>query len=287
MASKAPKSKPFPPVLGLLAGGGQLPLQVANAALAAGSRVVVVAFTGMPQPIVPAHKQVMRARYPIGSVGKILAFLREQSVHDVVLAGNLTKPSLFKIKPDMKGLALLARALRKGDDSLLRTVCTVLAEEGFTVHAAHDLCPQLLAPTGAFGKIKPTKTQANDIAVGAQVLAALGPLDIGQAVVVKESVVLGVEAVEGTDNLLKRCADLRGKSKGGVLVKMAKPTQTTAADLPTIGTQTIELLKENGYAGVAMQAGKTLVLDLPKVVSMANAAGLFVVGVDYAQSIEK
>ncbi|MDD9912179.1 MAG: UDP-2,3-diacylglucosamine diphosphatase LpxI [Alphaproteobacteria bacterium] len=265
--------------LAILAGGGNLPTLVANAAVAQEHQVLMITFTGQQQPQIP--EGIQHIQQALGAVGQTLKLLKQNDIEQVVLAGNIEKPKIFNLRPDAKGLALLARVMRHHDDELLQTVCEMLEEEGFQVVSAQEICPDLLVSTGILGRHKPTPSVWKDITQGQETLKATGSLDIGQAVVVKDKVLLGIEAIEGTEALLQRCASLRGEGEqGGVLVKLPKPEQTLQADVPTIGPNTIKTLAELGYAGVAIGAEKTLVLDKEETIKQANEAGIFIVGIE-------
>lgn len=270
--------------LALLSGGGQLPVMLAAAAKSSGWPVHVVAFSGQPQPDDFVTPVASHATFNIASVGKILAHLKAHKITHVVMGGNLNKPSLFQLRPDVKGLKLLASFRHYHDDHLLRGITDFLVAEGFEVLPVTDLLPGLKAPAGVLGKFKPSAEDEADIGLGLTALRTLGELDIGQAVVVYKGAVIGVEAVEGTDALMARCAGLRGElakqEKGGWLVKAAKPNQTKMADLPTVGPRTLELLAHYHYKGVAVQADTTLLIDQPKLITMADAAGVSVVGIN-------
>lgn len=266
------------PALALLAGGGRLPGVLALAGQARGWKVHAVTFASQPKPEeFPAD--VPCAEFPLGQIGHILAHLKANKTTHVAMAGHLSKPGILSLKPDAMGLKLLARAVIKHDDVLLRVVTTFLQEQGFTIISVQDLMPDMLAPAGLLGKIKPSADDAEDIALARTVLAVVGDLDIGQAVVVHNGAVLGVEAAEGTDALIRRCAELRGPmekgARAGILVKRAKPTQTDVADLPFAGPTTLELLAEHHYRGLAVQAGRTLLLNRPELIAAANAHNLF------------
>jgi UDP-2,3-diacylglucosamine hydrolase len=166
-----------------------------------------------------------------------------------------------------------------GDDGLLTAVIKELEREGFRVIGADRLLGEAAMPEGPLGKVRPDPDAESDIAHGMRVARALGALDIGQAVVVQQGFVLGVEAVEGTDGLMRRCAQLRHDGPGGVLVKVEKPGQERRADRPVIGPQTVILAARSGLCGIAGEAGATLVIDRDEVVRLADAAGIFVVGV--------
>jgi DUF1009 family protein len=269
-------------VFGLLTGGGNLPATMVAAANARGWPVHIVTFNGQPQPL--ALPEVASTRqFALGQVGHILAHLKANGVTHVALAGHLHKPSILSLKPDATGLKLLARAVIKHDDALLRAVTSFLEEEGFTLVTVADLTPDLLAPKGLLTTSKPTADEQEDIALARSTLAVLGDLDIGQACIVHNGAILGVEAVEGTDVLIQRCATLRAEKgakksdfpTGGILVKRAKDMQINAADLPTVGIETLKLLTQYNYRGLCIQASRTLLLNRAEVVAHANAHNLF------------
>lgn len=268
------------PVYAILSGGGALPSILAAAAENKSWPTHVITFSGQPQPT-PMPRAESFKEFPLGQIGHILAHLRGLNVTHVSLAGSLTKPSLFNLKPDAAGLKLLARAAMMHDDALLRAVTATLQDNDLTVVGVQEMAPDLLAPEGTLTKTKPSEQDRNDIALARSVLSVIGDLDIGQAAVVMGGVILGVEAVEGTDDLIRRCANLRGeggsaKNKAAILVKRAKPTQTDLADLPAVGPTTLSLLATHHYKGLAVQAGKTLLLSQPDLLATANAHHLFI-----------
>jgi DUF1009 family protein len=216
----------------------------------------------------------------LGAAGDGFRLLHENGVDELVMAGGIRRPSLASLRPDWRAAKFFAkvgyRAL--GDDGLLSAIVKEFESEGFRVIGADALLPSALAPAGPFGSVLPDAQAEADIAHGLKVARALGALDIGQAVIVQQGMVLGVEAIEGTDALVARCASLRRDGPGGVLVKIKKPGQEARADLPTIGPRTVSAAARAGLRGIAVEAGATLVLDLRGVAAAADRAGLFVVG---------
>jgi len=217
----------------------------------------------------------------LGAAGRGLRCLRDAEVEDLVLAGPIRRPSLADLRPDARGLKFFARAGGKamGDDTLLRSVIRMLEEdEGFRVVGVDDILADIMAPRGTLGKHAPDVMAESDIARGVEVVRALGLVDVGQAAVVQDGIVLGVEAVEGTEALLQRCALLRRDGPGGVLVKLSKPGQEQRADLPTIGIDTVKQARAAGLRGIAIEAEHTLVIARDRTVEESDAAGLFLVG---------
>ena len=266
--------------LGIIAGGGALPGLIARACEGEGREILVIAFEGETDPKTCAG--VPHRWIGLGAVGTLLKSLRQADCREVVLAGAIRRPSLSSLKVDLRGMRLMgriARAKARGDDALLSVVIEELEAEGFTVIGADDLIATLCAPAGVLGERVPDEDAERDIAIGIEAARTLGAQDIGQAVVVQAGRVLGVEGVEGTDRLIKRCAALQEAGPGAVLVKMKKPGQERRADLPTIGATTIERLAEAGFRGVAVEAGETLILERAKAVARADEHGVFVVGV--------
>lgn len=239
----------------------------------------VLAFNGYTEDA--TTHEVEHAWVRLGAAGEGLRKLREAGVQDLVLAGPMRRPSMADLRPDARGLKLLARGGAKalGDDGLLRSVIRTLEEEeDFTVVGVDEVLSGITAPPGALGNHMPDAAAERDIARGVEVVRALGAVDVGQAAVVQDGIVLGVEAVEGTDALLKRCAVQRRDGPGGVLVKLCKPGQERRADLPTIGPETVVRSKDAGLRGIAVEAGATLILSRDEAVAAADAAGLFIVG---------
>jgi len=202
-------------------------------------------------------------------------------VTELVLAGGIRRPSLLSLRPDRRAAKLFARIGYRalGDNGLLSAVVAELEHEGFRVIGADQLLRPEMAREGPLGTIRPNEQSQADIEHGLRIAQTLGALDIGQAVIVQQGLVLGVEAIEGTDALLKRCATLRREGPGGVLIKIEKPGQERRADQPTIGLRTVELAAETGLLGIAVEADATIILDRQQVIRAADRAGLFVVGV--------
>ncbi len=270
--------------LGIIAGGGVLPGQVAAAAQAAGRSVFVVALEGFAEPAVVAP--FAHRFFRLGAIGAIRAALRAAQCADVVMIGPVKRPSLLALRPDAEGAKLLGKigkAAFAGDDGLLAAIIRVLGDDGFRVLGAHDILASMLGPAGLLTTAQPDAAAMADVARGMAVLAAVGMADIGQACVVQQGIVLAVEAVEGTDEMLARVAALARPGPGGVLVKLAKPGQDRRADLPAIGANTIRNAAAAGLRGVAFEAGGTILADPDEVVRCADAAALFLIGVDPAK----
>jgi DUF1009 family protein len=264
--------------LGIVAGGGDLPRHLVECCRAAGREVFVLALEGAAAPA--TVEGVPHAWCRLGAAATGLALLRENHVTELVLAGGIRRPSLTALRPDWRAAKLFARIGYRalGDDGLLSAVVKELEEEGFRVIGADQLLGGTLVAEGPLGKLRPDQQAQTDIERGARVARALGALDVGQAVIVQQGLVLGVEAIEGTDELLRRCAPLRRDGPGGVLVKVEKPGQEPRIDRPTIGLRTVMLSAETGLQGVAIEAHATIILDRDEVIRTADRAGLFLVG---------
>jgi DUF1009 family protein len=269
-----------PRALGILAGGGPLPGQVAAAARAAGRPVFIVGLEGYAEPAVIAPFPHAMAR--LGAAGTILGLLRGAAVQDLVLVGPVRRPSVFDLRPDAEGVRIMARIGRAafgGDDGLLAAVVRVLAEEGFHIIGAHEIITESLGPRGLLTRAAPDAQAQADIDRGVAVARVIGAVDVGQGCVVQQGIVLAVEAIEGTDAMLARARGLARPGPGGVLVKLVKPGQDRRADLPTIGPRTIAACAEAGLRGIAFEAGGTMLTDRAATIAEADRAGLFLVGV--------
>jgi DUF1009 family protein len=275
--------------LGVIAGGGSLPLRVVQAAAALGRPVHIVVLEGQGDPATYAGLSHVTLRW--GLAAQMLSWLKQHGVKEVVLAGNVARPSLLSLRPDaasMKLLGRIGRAAFNGDDSILRAVMKVLGEEGFEVVGAQALLAGLLPEAALLAGPMPDDVARADIARGLAVCHALGAVDVGQAVVVQQGLVLGVEAIEGTDALILRAGALQREGPAPILVKAPKPAQSTLADLPTIGPQTIASARAAGLRGLAFQAGGTILLDRNTTIAAAEAAGIFLLAfnpADYSQGV--
>jgi UDP-2,3-diacylglucosamine hydrolase len=267
------------PKLGIVAGGGAFPGLVAAACRAEGRPFHILALTGHADPAVIGDAPADWIR--LGEAGHGFQRLHDAGVEDVVMIGPVRRPTLSELAPDFRTVRFFAKVGLKalGDDGLLRAVLHEFEAEGFRVVGIDEVLADCLASEGPYGRVLPDAQAQADICRGLEVANGLGALDVGQAVIVQQGVVLGVEAIEGTDRLIRRCADLRRDGPGGVLVKVKKPGQDRRVDLPTIGLTTLCEAAGAGLRGIAIEAAGTLVLGREKVVEEADALGLFVVGV--------
>jgi DUF1009 family protein len=277
-----------PGPLGIVCGGGSLPLAVADAAGRHGRRVVLFPIRGFAGPEVdryPSHWIVL------GAFGRFFRLMRQEGCRDLVLIGGITRPTFGRFRLDwatIRRLPRIARAFRGGDDHLLAGITRLIEDEGFRVLGAHEVAPEILLPEGPLGTRVPSADDRGDIARGLELLAATGPFDIGQAAVVAGRHVLAVEAIEGTDRMLAHVAALRQEGRirvpagSGVLVKAPKPQQDRRFDLPTIGPETVEAVARAGLAGLAAVAGAVIIAEPQRVAQLAEARGVFVVGIEPA-----
>ncbi len=268
--------------LGIIAGGGPLPGRVAEAAIAAGRTVFVVALEGYAEPSVIGAFPHAVAR--LGAAGRTIALLKDAGCRDLVIVGPVRRPSLLHLRPDAEGARLLARIGRAafgGDDGFLAAIVRTLGDEGFRVIGAHEILTEAVPGAGLLSKAAPDAAALLDIERAVAVVRALGQVDVGQGCVVQQGIVLAVEAIEGTDQMLARAAGLARPGPGGVLVKLVKPGQDRRADLPTIGPRTLDAAAAAGLRGVAFEAGGTLFTDRAGCISRADQAGLFLLGLDH------
>lgn len=270
----------MPPKLGILAGGGALPARLIEVCRTAGREVFVVALEGHADPTLVADTPHAWVR--LGAAGRIIECLKAAGVADVVLAGHVRRPSMTELRPDLRASKILLRLGlgARGDDALLSAVAAELEGDGFRILGAQDVAAGLLAPPGLLGGVPVPEAARDDIARGIEAARGIGALDVGQAAVVQDGIVLALEGAGGTDELLQRCGALRREGRGGVLVKVSKPGQDRRMDLPSIGPRTVELAAEVGLSGIAVEAGGTLLLDREAIVRAADAAGLFVDGIE-------
>ncbi len=266
-----------PDSIGIIAGGGQFPLLFIEAAHKAGRRVVVVAHKGeTDEKVVQAADAACWVK--LGQLGKLISFFKKEGVGETVFLGTITKTQIFRdVLPDLKGISLWNKIDRKQDDAILRAIAETLEAEGIKVLESTLYLRHLLFPTGVLTKKKPSKKQRRDIECGWQNARAIGKLDIGQCVVIRDCTVIAVEAIEGTDATILRGGAL-AKEKA-VVVKVRKPGQDFRFDLPATGITTIRNLQSVKGAVLAVEAGQSLLFDRELMVEEANKAGIVVVGV--------
>ncbi|NBT39243.1 MAG: LpxI family protein [Alphaproteobacteria bacterium] len=252
--------------IGLLAGSGHIPSQVLQGLLAHNHDVFPI-MLGRASPVLEKSISI-----PIDRPGRLFSYLRRHHIKHVILVGSLERPLIRDLRPDLYGLRILpriARALRQGDDALLREVASILENEGVSCLSVLDMVPELSLEAGHWGVL--SARHLEDIEKGFQALAVTSSLDMGQGCVVRDGILLAMEAIEGTDQMLKNiCAlppqrsrrDPQG-SRSGVLVKAPKIQQDMRFDIPTIGPQTIKLTAEAGLAGIAVVA-KNFLLASPE-----------------------
>lgn len=266
-----------PEKIGIIAGSGQFPLLFIQAARAAGRSVAVIAHKGETLPEVAAAADVA-CWVKLGQLGKIIRFFHEEGVGETVFLGAITKTQVFRdVFPDLKGLTLWNKIDRRQDDAILRAVAGALEREEIRVLESTLYLRHLLFPAGVLTKKKPSAEQRLDIEFGWHNARAVGRLDIGQCVVVRNRTVLAVEAIEGTDAAILRGGAL-AKEKA-VVVKVRKPTQDFRFDLPATGLKTVETLATVKAAVIAVEAGQSLLFDREAMVRAADKAGIVVVGV--------
>jgi DUF1009 family protein len=267
--------------LGIFAGQGHLPDMLAETCRREGRPFCFIAIEGQTPPALVEADEHFWTHF--GAVGATIEALRDRGVELLTMAGRMQRPKMGSLKPDAKGTKLMARlglSLFSGDDKLLRTITQFFEEEGFRIIGADALLADALTPTGVLGQISPSAADREDIQLGVREARALGARDEGQAVIVQARQVLGYEDITGTDALIARCAPLKREGAGGVLVKVMKPGQERRADLPAMGVETVRRMHEAGFAGIAMEAGHSLLLGRDEAVAEADAAGIFLYGVE-------
>jgi len=265
--------------LGMIAGGGMMPVEIIKYCNENNIEIYVVGLESFAteEQLKEAHHSFAK----IGEAGKMLKTFKENGVKNIVLAGGIKRPALKELIPDWGGMKFIAKVAMKkmSDDGMFRAVIDEIEEHGFKVVSIEEVVPEMMFSEGIYGKIKPSTEDMDDIQRGITVAKALGAVDVGQAVVVQEGMVLAVEAIEGTDMMLSRAATVKKNGKDPVMVKVLKPGQDLRTDLPAIGLQTIEQLKKYGIKGIAVEAGGILLIEREAVIKQADEAGIFIIGV--------
>ncbi|EKF43752.1 hypothetical protein NA8A_03030 [Nitratireductor indicus C115] len=275
--------------IAVVAGSGSLPRDVVSALVRAGYRPLVVAIEQDADHFPVSAKDFDVWPTPVERLGLVLPKLKRAGVTHLVLAGGVSqRPPILKVRFGLDILKVLPRliaAYARGDDGLLRAVIAYIEENGIKVVGAHEIAPDLLAPAGVITRSKPTKADEADIAAAFEAARTIGALDIGQAAIAVGGRAVALEGIEGTAGLLARMRDMRDHGrlagrKRGVLVKCVKPKQELRADLPTIGPETVDAVHAAGLVGIAVEAGRSLIMDHDETLKRADKLGIFVVGLE-------
>lgn len=287
-ADPSPPPSKSQPKLGIIAGGGRLPCDLIDTCVKTHRSVFVIAIEGQTDP--SCVHDVPHVWVKAGQIGKVLCLLKTHDVQQLVLAGYYHRPSWSTLGLDFRGAQWLAKAITHvgTDDGLLRLVIQEFEKEGFQVIGAHSLLgAQYKVPQGPLGRHCPSQEDWISIDRGREVLSVLGTVDVAQSIVVHEGTVVGIEAMEGTDALMRRCVGLYPSHKGAVLVKGVKPFQDRRVDMPVIGEKTIKTALECGMKGIAVQQDAVILLDREIVLREADQGGLFMVGIPFPLPLEK
>jgi DUF1009 family protein len=261
---------------GLIAGTGRFPLLFAQSAKNHGVEIIAVAHKGQT---LPELESLVKKIYwiKVGQLGKLIKILKTEGIKDAAMVGGIKKTIMFSnIVPDFQAISLVAKLRTLNDDALLRAVAEAIEKEGVTIHSSTIFLDELLSPPGCLTKKVPDKKEMRDIEFGWEIAKAIGKLDIGQTIVVKDQVVLAVEAIEGTDEAIRRAGTL-GKRNGLVVIKVSKPQQDLRFDVPAIGPGTITTMQEAGAKVLAVESEKTLLIDKEELIRAANKAGIIIV----------
>ena len=267
--------------LGIIAGGGDIPKALITKCKEQKREYFVVAIEGN------ADKDLINETVPhiwlrIGQAGTGFKKLAEEHVEEVVMIGTIRRPSFKDLVPDLRTTAFFTKLGLKsiGDDGLLRALVKELESDGLVVRGIQEVMPEILIKEGILGKVKPSKQAKADIERAVEVATELGRLDVGQAVIVQQGLVLGVEGIEGTGELIRRCGTYQRKGEGGVLVKIRKPQQDMRIDLPAIGDKTVIAAHQAGLSGIVLHAGNGLIANETETIKLADKYGLFVMGIN-------
>lgn len=265
-------------VIGLIAGLGELPVMMAAEAVSQGYSVVTVALSGLGSEELARHSAAIESINP-GKLDAIFKFLKRHGVTEAVMGGKVPKIKLFDggINFDMRTMMAYIKLKDRNDDTLINAVAAEFKKEGITLRDMREFCPALMTPTGTLTRRKPTGDEAADLAYGFEMAKAIGRLDIGQTIVVKGCAVIAVEAIEGTDEAIRRGGQL-ASGPGAVVVKVSRPKQDMRFDVPVMGLATLAVMREAQVRAVGLEADKSIIVNREEFIAEADRAGIAVVG---------
>jgi DUF1009 family protein len=262
--------------LGIIAGNGVYPRLLADAARKAGVKKIIAAgFTGETDPALGQHVDLIEWMR-VGQLNRLLTFFRAQDIHHAVMAGQIAPKNLFDIRPDWKALMLLGKLKQRNAESIFAAIADELAKVNVDLLSATTFLEGSLAASGPISGPKLSRNEEDDVDLGWKIAKEIARLDIGQTVLVKSGTVVAVEALEGTNDAIRRGGELAGR--GTVMVKVAKPSQDMRFDVPVIGLETIRIATEARLRVIAVEAGKTLLLERDAIVDLANHSKISIIG---------
>ena len=262
--------------LGIIAGNGVYPQLLADSARKAGvEKIVAAGFTDETDPVLRQHVDVLEWMR-VGQLGRLLKFLRAQEIHYAIMAGQIAPKNLFDLRPDVKAMMLLAKLKQRNAESIFAAIADELATAEVDLLPATTFLEDSLAHAGLIAGPKLSRREKDDVELGWNVAKEIARLDIGQTVIVKNGTILAVEALEGTNEAIRRAGALARDS--AVMVKVAKPNQDMRFDVPVVGVETIHVATHAGLRVIAVEAGKTLFLQCAEIVDLAGAASISIVG---------
>lgn len=262
--------------LGIIAGNGVYPRLIADAARNAGvEKIVAAAFTNETHPILEQHVDALEWMR-VGQLGRLLKFFRGQNIHHAIMAGQIEPKNLFDLRPDLKALMLLGKLKERNAESIFAAIADELAKVDIDVLPATTFLEDSLAQSGLIAGPKLSPRQKHDVELGWNVAKEIARLDIGQTVIVKNGTIVAVEALEGTNEAIKRGGTFAGE--GAVMIKVSKANQDMRFDVPVIGVETIRIAAESGVRVIAVETGKTLVLEREAVANLAEASSISIIG---------
>ena len=268
-------AQPPPQILGIIAGNGVYPQLLADSARRAGvNKIVAAAFTDETDPVLEQDVDVLEWMR-VGQLGRLLKFFRGQNIHHAIMAGQIAPKNLFDLRPDLKAVMLLGKLKQRNAESIFAAIADELAKIDVELLPATTFLEDSLARPGPIAGRKLSRREEHDVELGWNVAREIARLDIGQTIIVKNGTIVAVEALEGTNATIKRGGTLA--REGAVMVKVSKPNQDVRFDVPVIGVETVRIAAESGVRVIAVEAGKTLLLEREAIVDLAKGAKVSII----------
>ena len=262
--------------IGIIAGGGKLPITIGSNLIKKNFKVFFFVIEEFFNTI--NYKGLDVTVINLKSAKKIIESLQAKNIDSIIMAGNIKRPSITDMSFDFQTFKLAKNLLlnKTGDNSLLVSIKKYFKDNGFDYFDWKEYCPELFANNDNLTKLKPTSRAKENLNKAITIFRSFGEIDVGQSMIIQNQIVLGLEAVEGTDNLMIRCKDYKKSGDRGILVKFAKYNQSNILDIPTIGEKTIKLIKECDYEGIFLEKDSCLIIDKEKTVDLANQFKVFI-----------
>ena len=265
--------------IAIVAGNGFLPVQIIEKCIDIGKPYFVLVVNDHGEEVLKKYNSDFVLH--LNKIGKAIKYLKKNNIIELIMIGAVNRPALKNMFPDLWTAKFLASISNKmlGDDKILSNLAIALEKEGFKIIAPENILPNILSKKGVMGKVYPQESHLRDIKIGFEIAKNIGKYDIGQSLVIEDGLIIALEAIEGTAEMINRASKYKKSQNSAILIKVLKHNQEKRIDRPTIGVKTIEQIAKSGFAGIVTEANEVLIIDYEKTIEIADKNNVFIQGI--------